>query len=60
MYKLLWPGLLIASMITNGALPVLAATHSEELTEIEKHQAGEMASGIQDRRFAETSDLNLV
>lgn len=46
-------------MLANGALPVLAATHSEELTEIEKQQASEMAIQFT-RRLAETSDLSLL
>jgi hypothetical protein len=58
MYKLFWSGLLIASLLAN-ALPVLAATHSEELTEIEKQQASEVAIQFT-KRLAETSDLSLL
>ena len=46
-------------MLANGALPVLAAPHSEELTEIEKQQASELAIQFT-RRLAETSDLSLL
>lgn len=56
--KLLWPLLLIACMIGHGAFPVLAATLSDEqLTEIEKQQAREVAIQFT-TRFVETSDLN--
>lgn len=60
MYKALWPLLLIASISANGAVSLLAATHSDEqLTEIEKKQAREIATQFTSR-FAETADLNLL
>lgn len=59
MLKALWPLLLIASMIGQGARPFVAAAQSEQLTEIEKQQAREIATQFTSR-FAETADLNLL